>query len=452
VGQRVVIMGAAGRDFHNFNVVYRDDPETEVVAFTATQIPGIAGRRYPVELAGDRYPEGIPILPEEDLEEIIRRMSADAVVFAYSDVSHETVMHLASRVLAAGADFVLLGPDRTMLASDKPVIAICAVRTGAGKSQTTRRVAEIVADTGRVPALVRHPMPYGDLVKQRVQRFGSLEDLERHETTIEEREEYEPHIAAGRAIYAGVDYEAILREAEQEGDVVLWDGGNNDLSFYRHDLLIVVADPLRLGDETRYHPGETNLRRADLVVINKIDTAGPESVAALRHTIATLNPRATIIEARSELRLEGEPIEGREVVVVEDGPTLTHGEMRFGAGMVAARRWGATVVDPRPYAVGSIADVLARWPHLDPLLPAMGYGDAQVRELEATLNAVPADLVLAATPIDLTRLMTLNKPVVRVRYDLVETDPPALRRKIELALEHHGKLADGRILAETPSA
>jgi len=452
VGQRVVIMGAAGRDFHNFNVVYRDDPETEVVAFTATQIPGIAGRRYPAELAGDRYPEGIPILPEEDLEEVIRRMSADTVVFAYSDVSHETVMHLASRVLAAGADFTLLGPDRTMLASDKPVIAICAVRTGAGKSQTTRRVAEIVAETGRLPALVRHPMPYGDLVKQRVQRFGSLEDLERHETTIEEREEYEPHIAAGRAIYAGVDYEAILRQAEQEGDVVLWDGGNNDLSFYRHDLLIVVADPLRLGDETRYHPGETNLRRADMVVINKIDTAGPESVAALRHTIATLNPRATIIEARSELRLEGEPIEGREVVVVEDGPTLTHGEMRFGAGMVAARRWGATVINPRPYAVGSIADVLARWPHLDPLLPAMGYGDAQVRELEATLNAVPADVVLAATPIDLTRLMTLNKPVVRVRYDLVETDPPALRRKIELALEHHGHRAGGRMLAEAPSA
>jgi len=332
------------------------------------------------------------------------------------------------------------------------VIAICAVRTGAGKSQTTRRVAEIVAETGRLPALVRHPMPYGDLVKQRVQRFGSLEDLERHETTIEEREEYEPHIAAGRAIYAGVDYEAILRQAEQEGDVVLWDGGNNDLSFYRHDLLIVVADPLRLGDETRYHPGETNLRRADMVVINKIDTAGPESVAALRHTIATLNPRATIIEARSELRLEGEPIEGREVVVVEDGPTLTHGEMRFGAGMVAARRWGATVINPRPYAVGSIADVLARWPHLDPLLPAMGYGDAQVRELEATLNAVPADVVLAATPIDLTRLMTLNKPVVRVRYDLVETDPPALRRKIELALEHHGHRAGGRMLAEAPSA
>ncbi len=452
MGQRVVIMGAAGRDFHNFNVVYRDDPETEVVAFTATQIPGIAGRRYPAELAGDRYPEGIPILPEEDLEEIIRRMSADTVVFAYSDVSHETVMHLASRVLAAGADFTLLGPDRTMLASDKPVIAICAVRTGAGKSQTTRRVAEIVAEAGRVPALVRHPMPYGDLVKQRVQRFGSLEDLERHETTIEEREEYEPHIAAGRAIYAGVDYEAILREAEQEGDVVLWDGGNNDLSFYRHDLLIVVADPLRLGDETRYHPGETNLRRADLVVINKIDTASPESVAALRHTIATLNPRATIIEARSELRLEGEPIEGREVVVVEDGPTLTHGEMRFGAGMVAARRWGATVVNPRPYAVGTIADVLARWPHLDPLLPAMGYGDAQVRELEATLNAVPADLVLAATPIDLTRLMTLNKPVVRVRYDLVETDPPALRRKVELALSHHGEWAGRGILAEAPPA
>ncbi|MEO7334277.1 MAG: cyclic 2,3-diphosphoglycerate synthase [Gemmatimonadales bacterium] len=445
-------MGAAGRDFHNFNVVYRNDPETEVVAFTATQIPGIAGRRYPAELAGDRYPEGIPILPEDDLEEVIGRLHVESVVFAYSDVSHETVMHIASRVLATGADFVLLGPDRTMLASSKPVIAICATRTGAGKSQTTRRVAEIVAETGRVPALVRHPMPYGDLVKQRVQRFGSLEDLERHETTIEEREEYEPHIAAGRAIYAGVDYEAILRAAEEEGDVILWDGGNNDLSFYRHDLLIVVADPLRLGDETRYHPGETNLRRADLVVINKIDTASHESVAALRHTIATVNPRATIVEARSELRLEGEPIEGREVVVVEDGPTLTHGEMRFGAGTVAARRWGAIPINPRPYAVGSIADVLTRWPHLDPLLPAMGYGEAQVRELEATLNAVPADLVLSATPIDLTRLMKLNKPVVRVGYDLVETDAPALKRKIERALEHHGQRSGGRHLAEAPSA
>jgi predicted GTPase len=439
MARRLIIMGAAGRDFHNFNVVYRDDPRSEVVAFTATQIPGIDDRRYPPELAGPRYPAGIPIVPEAELERLIVEERVDTVVFAYSDVSHEAVMHAASRVLAAGADFVLLGPDRTMLPSRLPVIAVCAVRTGAGKSQTTRRVAEVVAEMGLRPALVRHPMPYGDLARQAVQRFGSMEDLERHETTIEEREEYEPHIVAGRAIYAGVDYEAILRQAEAEGDVVIWDGGNNDLSFYRHDLLIVVADPLRLGDETRYHPGEANLRRADLVVINKIDTASPEAVAALRHTVGQVNPQATIIEARSELTLEGEPIEGREVVVVEDGPTLTHGEMRFGAGSVAAHRWGATVVDPRPHAVGSLRDVLAKWPHLDPLLPAMGYGAEQVRELEETLNATPANVVLAATPIDLARLMKLNKPIVRVRYDLVETDPPVLRRKIEHALQRRSE-------------
>jgi predicted GTPase len=435
MARRLIIMGAAGRDFHNFNVAYRDDPETEVVAFTATQIPGIADRRYPPQLAGPRYPAGIPIHPEGDLERLIADERADTVVFAYSDVSHETVMHAASRVLAAGADFLLLGPDRTMLPSRLPVIAVCAVRTGAGKSQTTRRVAEIVAELGHTPALVRHPMPYGDLVRQAVQRFGSLEDLDLHETTIEEREEYEPHIAAGRAIYAGVDYEAILRRAEEEGDVIIWDGGNNDLSFYRHDLLIVVADPLRLGDETRYHPGEANLRRADLVIVNKVDTASSEAVAALRHTIGLVNPDATIIDARSELRLDGGEITDKSVLVVEDGPTLTHGEMRFGAGMVAARRWGATIVDPRPYAGGSLAEVLARWPHLDPLLPAMGYGDRQVRELEAALNDAPADLVLSATPIDLTRVMRLNKPVVRVRYDLAENDPPALRRKIQHVLD-----------------
>ncbi len=446
MAERVIIMGAAGRDFHNFNVVFRDDPSVEVVAFTATQIPGIADRRYPAELAGAHYPQGIRIAPEADLESLIRTERATSVVFAYSDVSHETVMHAASRVLAAGADFVLLGPDRTMLESRLPVIAVCAVRTGAGKSQTTRRAAEILAELGYTPALIRHPMPYGDLVRQKVQRFGSMEDLVRHETTIEEREEYEPHIAAGRAIYAGVDYGAILEQAEREGDVIIWDGGNNDFSFYRHDLLITVADPLRLGDETRYHPGEANLRRADLVIINKIDTASPEAVAALRHTVAQLNPHATVVEARSELRLDGEPIAGRDVVVVEDGPTLTHGEMRFGAGTVAAHRWGAHVIDPRPHAVGSLRDVLARWPHLDPLLPAMGYGSAQIEELEATLNAAPADIVLSATPIDLTQLMTLNKPVVRVRYDLVESDPPALRRKIEHAVTRRREgLPAGRV-------
>jgi predicted GTPase len=430
----MVIMGAAGRDFHNFNVAYRSDPETQVVAFTATQIPGIAGRRYPTELAGDRYPAGIPIVAEEQLEQLIRDEAVDTVVFAYSDVSHETVMHIASRVLAAGADFTLLGPNRTMLPSRRPVIAVCATRTGAGKSQTTRRVADIVADMGFTPALVRHPMPYGDLVAQRVQRFGSAEDLVTHQATIEEREEYEPHIAAGRAIYAGVDYEAILRRAEEEGDVVIWDGGNNDLPFYRHDLLIVVADPLRLGDELRYHPGEANVRRADLVIINKIDSATREAVDALHRSIESVNPRAAVLEARSELRLEGGEIAGRRVAVVEDGPTLTHGEMHYGAGIVAARRWGAEIVDPRPHASGSLAATLQRWPDLEPLLPAMGYGAEQTGELEAALNATPADVVLSATPIDLTQVLKLNKPVVRVRYDLAELQPERLREAIAAVL------------------
>jgi len=428
MGHRVIIMGAAGRDFHNFNVVYRDDPATEVVAFTATQIPGIAERRYPTELAGDRYPNGIPIHPEDALEELIARLEADTVVFSYSDVRHETVMHAASRVLAAGADFTLLGPNSTMIRSRRPVVAVCATRTGAGKSQTTRRVAELIEGLDLRPALVRHPMPYGDLVRQRVQRFGSVEDLDREETTIEEREEYEPHIVAGRAIYAGVDYGDILRRAEEEGDVVLWDGGNNDLPFYRPDLLIVVADPLRVGDELRYHPGETNLRRADVVIINKVDSAAPDDLATLLETIGRVNPRATVIQARSELRLDGGEIEGKRVVVVEDGPTLTHGEMSYGAGIVAARRWGAVPVDPRPYAVGSLRDVYARWPQLSDLVPAMGYGATQIEELRATLDATPADLVLSATPIDLARVMTLAKPVVRVRYDLAEIDPSALGR------------------------
>ncbi len=442
--RRVIIMGAAGRDFHNFNVVYRDDPETEVVAFTATQIPGIADRRYPPELAGDRYPEGIPIHPEAELEALIADLAADTVVFAYSDVAHETVMHAASRALAAGADFLLLGPDRTMLPSHRPVIAVCAVRTGAGKSQTTRRVAELIEGLGMRPALVRHPMPYGDLVRQRVQRFGSLEDLDEQETTIEEREEYEPHVAAGRAIFAGVDYGEILQRAEAEGEVVLWDGGNNDMPFYRPDLLIVVADPLRVGDETRYHPGEANLRRADVVIINKIDSAEPADLARLHETIGRVNPRAIVLEARSELRLDGGEISGRSVVVVEDGPTLTHGEMGFGAGIVAARRWGATPVDPRPYAAGSLHELFARWPRLENLVPAMGYDAEQVEELRATLDAVPADLVLSATPIDLTRIMNLAKPVVRVRYDLAETDPSALRRVLAAALTRPRELSGTR--------
>ena len=417
--KRVVIMGAAGRDFHDFNVVYRNDPGVEVVAFTATQIPGIADRRYPAELAGPLYEQGIPIVPEGELKRVIRDEYVDTVVFAYSDVSHETVMHAASRALAAGADFTLLGPDRTMLKSRRPVLAVGATRTGAGKSQTTRYLAALLAERGLTPVVIRHPMPYGDLEAQRVQRYATYEDLARFETTIEEREEYEPHLDAGRVVYAGVDYEAILRQAETEADVILWDGGNNDFPFYRPDLYVVVADPLRPGDEGHYHPGETNVRMADVVIINKIDSAEPVSIDAVRATIEELNPTAEIVTARSDLTLVGPPIAGKRVVVVEDGPTLTHGGMHYGAGIVAARRFGAArLVDPRPAAVGSIREVLDRYPALEPLVPAMGYGPAQIGELEATLNAVDADLVLSATPIDITRLVTLNKPITRVRYEL----------------------------------
>ena len=425
--KRVVIMGAAGRDFHDFNVVYRGDPAYEVVAFTATQIPGIAGRIYPKELAGPFYPHGIPIVPESDLETIIRDRDVELVVFAYSDVAHTTVMHAASRAMAAGADFELLGPRATMIESTRPVVSVCATRTGSGKSQTTRYVCALLAKDGLEPIVIRHPMPYGDLVAQRVQRYATLSDLERYETTIEEREEYEPHLDAGRILYAGVDYGAILAQAEEEADVILWDGGNNDFSFYKPDLSIVVADPLRLGTESTYHPGELNVRMADVLVINKVDTASVEQVDALEASLRALNPKAPIIRAQSELTLVGEPVEGKRVVVVEDGPTLTHGEMTFGAGVVAARRFGAAaLVDPRPFAVGSIAAVLARYPKLEPLVPAMGYGTDQVRELEATLNACDADLVLAATPIDLTRVLTLNKPITRVRYELKPVSGPSL--------------------------
>ena len=430
--QHVIVMGAAGRDFHDFNLVYRDDPAVEVVAFTATQIPGIANRRYPAELAGPLYPVGIPIHPEEELERLIRELNAQAVVFAYSDVSHETVMHAASRALAAGADFTILGPSHTMLTSRRPVIAIGATRTGAGKSQTTRYVAELLAQRGLTPVVIRHPMPYGDLVAQRVQRFASHEDLDRHDTTIEEREEYEPHIEAGRVVYAGVDYEAILHQAELEADVILWDGGNNDFPFYRPDLYIVVADPLRPGDEVRYHPGETNLRMADVVIINKVDSADPAAVDEVRARIVAANPKAEILTARSDLTLEGDPIAGKRVVVVEDGPTLTHGGMTYGAGVVAARRFGASaIVDPRPAAVGSIADVLDRYPALESLVPAMGYGPTQTGELETTLNAVDADLVLSATPIDITRVLRLDKPITRVRYELAQVDGTPLATLLE---------------------
>jgi predicted GTPase len=428
---RVVIMGAAGRDFHDFNVVYRNDPGVEVVAFTAAQIPGIADRSYPLELAGPHYARPIPIVAETELERLIRDEHVDTVVFAYSDVTHETVMHAASRALAAGADFSLLGPQRTMLKSRRPVLAVGATRTGAGKSQTTRYLAALLADRGLIPVVIRHPMPYGDLLAQRVQRYATYADLDRYDTTIEEREEYEPHLDAGRVVYAGVDYEAILRQAEAEADVILWDGGNNDYPFYRPDLYVVVADPLRPGDERHYHPGEVNVRMADVVIINKIDSAEPAAVDAVRATLAELAPQAQVVAARSDLTLDGPSIEGRRVVVVEDGPTLTHGGMAYGAGVVAAHRFGATLVDPRPAAVGAIRDVLERYPALDALVPAMGYGAAQMADLAATLDAVDADLVLSATPIDLRRVLTIGKPITRVRYELAQVDGPPLSALIE---------------------
>jgi predicted GTPase len=421
-------MGAAGRDFHNFNVVFRDDPASEVVAFTATQIPNIDGRRYPPELAGPRYPRGIEIHPESDLPRLIRDLKADQVVFAYSDVSHETVMHKASLVLACGADFRLIGPKASMVKAKVPVVSVCAVRTGAGKSQTSRRVARILRGKGRRVVSVRHPMPYGDLVKQKVQRFAAMEDLDRQECTIEEREEYEPHIASGGVIYAGVDYAAILLEAEKEADIVLWDGGNNDLPFFVPDLEIVVADPHRPGHERTYHPGEANLRRAHVVVINKIDSAAPEGIEAVRRSIRELNPPAIVVEAASPLSVEGaERIRGKRVLAVEDGPTLTHGEMKYGAGVLAAMRHGAAeIVDPRPYTVGTLTKTFQSYPGIGTLLPAMGYGEEQVRDLEATIARTPADLVLVATPIDLRRVMRIDKPALRVRYELQEIGKPDL--------------------------
>jgi len=426
--RRVVILGAAGRDFHNFNVVFRDDPDHEVVAFTATQIPDISGRRYPAELAGPRYPSGIPIFPEEELETIIRDQRVDEVVFAYSDVSHEHVMHLGSRAIAAGADYRILGSAATMLSARVPVVSVTAVRTGCGKSQTTRRVAEILRGRGIAVVVVRHPMPYGDLARQRCQRFATSADLERHECTIEEREEYEPHIARGTVVYAGVDYAEILSRAEKEAGVVLWDGGNNDLPFYRPDVDIVVVDPHRPGHELRYFPGEANLRRAGVIVINKVGNAPPEGLKMVRANIAAVNPGAVVIEADSPITLsDPDAVRGKRVLVVEDGPTLTHGEMAYGAGAVAAREHGAAeLVDPRPYAVGSIADTFAKYPQTKDVLPAMGYGDGQIRELEETIRATPCDLVIIGTPIDLRLLVTLDKPAVRVTYDLAERGQPDL--------------------------
>lgn len=426
--RKIVIMGAAGRDFHNFNVVFREDPSVEVVAFTATQIPNIEGRIYPPELAGDLYSGGIPILPESELPDLIRRHGVQEVVFSYSDVSHEYVMHRASEVLASGPDFRLLGPAATQLASTKPVISVCAARTGSGKSQTSRRVASILRERGRKVAAIRHPMPYGDLRRQVVQRFATYEDLERQDCTIEEREEYEPHLDRGVIVFAGIDYERILRQAEQEVDVILWDGGNNDLPFYRPDLHIVVVDPHRPGHETTYYPGETNVLMADILVLNKVDTADPQAVLRVRDNLQERNPRATLVEAASPIFVDDPAaIRGKRVLVVEDGPTLTHGDMAYGAGWVAARRFGAReIVDPRPYAVGSIARTFAKYPSTGPVLPAMGYGDGQVRELEQTINNAQADLVLIGTPIDLGRILDLNKPSQRVRYELQEIGRPNL--------------------------
>jgi predicted GTPase len=425
---RVVIMGAAGRDFHNFNVVYRDRAQDEVVAFTATQIPNITDRRYPPELAGPRYPQGIPIHAESELPRLIRDLGAGEVVFAYSDVSHETVMHKASLALAAGADFRLIGPAASMIRARVPVVSVCAVRTGSGKSQTTRRVVSLLREKGRRVVAIRHPMPYGDLVAQRVQRFAAVEDLDRHHCTIEEREEYEPHIAAGGVIYAGVDYAAILAEAEKEADVIVWDGGNNDFPFYVPELEIVVADPHRPGHEVTFHPGETNLRRAHVVVINKIDTAGPDGVARVRASIRDLNPGAMVVDAASPISVEDPAaIRGRRVLAIEDGPTLTHGDMKYGAGVVAALKHGAAeVVDPRPYAVGTIADTFRAYPGIGTLLPAMGYGDQQMRDLEATVERTAADLVLIATPVDLRRVIRIGKPAQRVGYELQEIGRPDL--------------------------
>ena len=419
---KIIIMGAAGRDFHNFNTYYRDNEHYQVVAFTATQIPNIEGRIYPPELAGGLYPQGIPIHEESELVELIYKHNAEEVVFSYSDIRHEDVMHLGSIVNAAGADFKMMGVKRTAVASSKPVIGICAVRTGCGKSQTTRRVSEILKNAGKKVAVIRHPMPYGDLSAQAVQRFESIEDLEKHDCTIEEMEEYEPHICRGTVVYAGVDYEAIVREAEKEADVILWDGGNNDMPFYQTDLLIVVTDPHRTGHEKEYYPGETNLRLADVVVINKIRTAEPENVEKLRRSIAQINPEAKVVDAASPVTVEDpDIITGKRVLVVEDGPTLTHGEMKYGAGVVAAKQCGAAeLVDPRPFAIGTIADTFDHYPDIGTLLPAMGYGSDQTQDLEETINSTDCEAVVIGTPIDLRRVVDIRQPSTRVTYDLEE--------------------------------
>ena len=437
---KVIIMGAAGRDFHNFNTVFRKDDRYEIVAFTATQIPNIEQRKYPAELSGALYPNGIPIFPETELPHLIKELKADEVIFAYSDVSFNYVMSKAALVIAAGADFKLQGARPTMLKSKVPVIAVVAVRTGAGKSQTSRKVCELLRASGKKVVAIRHPMPYGDLVKQKVQRYSSLEDLKKYECTVEEMEEYEPHIVKGTTIYAGVDYEAILRDAEKEADVIVWDGGNNDMSFYQPDLTIVVADPHRAGHEISYYPGAVNIHLADVVIINKIDTSSRMNIDLVRKNIVSINPKAIIIEAASPISVEDESvIRNKRVLVVEDGPTLTHGEMTYGAGHVAARKYGAKeIIDPRPWVVNSIAETFKKYPHIGTLLPAMGYGGKQIKDLETTINRVDCDSVVIGTPIDLRRIIKIDKPSTRVYYELDEIGKPNLNEILTGFMKNHG--------------
>ena len=424
---KVIIMGAAGRDFHNFNTYFRDNQEYEVVAFTAAQIPNIDDRRYPAKLAGKLYPKGIPILPEDELAELIRKHRVEQVVLAYSDLPYDEVMHKASLVLATGADFRLMGNEHIMLRSVVPIVSVCAVRTGSGKSPTTRRVCKLLRGKGLKVVAIRHPMPYGDLCKQIAQRYATYEDLDRYETTIEEREEYEPLIDNGIIVYAGVDYEVILREAEQEADVIVWDGGNNDFPFYRSDLQLVIADPHRPGHEMSYYPGEANVRMADVIIINKVQTADRQNILRVKENCKRLNPYATIIEAASPISVDRpEEVRGKRALVVEDGPTVTHGGMAFGAGLIAAEDYGAIIVDPRPRAVGSIAETFVKFPHLTRVLPAMGYSPEQVQELEESINGTDCDVVVTGTPIDLRRVLKVNKPIVRARYELAEIGHPSL--------------------------
>lgn len=435
---RIVIIGAAGRDFHNFNVCYRDDSWSQVVAFTATQIPDIAGRKYPAELAGPRYPEGIPIIPEEDLERLIKQEQVNLAVFSYSDVSHVRVMNLASRVVAAGADFVLLSAERTMLKAKVPVVSVCATRTGCGKSPVSRRVAELLKEQGLKVVAIRHPMPYGDLAKQKVQRFAELADMDKEKCTIEEREEYEPHVQTGTIVYAGDDYAAILKEAEKEAEVIIWDGGNNDTPFYKPDLEIVVTDPHRAGHEVLYYPGEVNLLRANVVIINKVDSAFREAVETVRTNVCQRNPKAKVIETDCMVRVDHpEQLRGAKVLVIEDGPSLTHGELAFGAGVIAAQRVGATLVDPRQYAVGSIRDTFGKFGHVGKLLPAMGYSEKQLAELGETIRRTPCDFVLIATPIDLRHLIAIPQPSFRVTYEVMERGASKLAEVIRQFVGQH---------------